>query len=291
MGFGDRYDANRVYSAYDFNALYPYLMKRRNDSIVLFSEIMNAEPLLEYLQKKKEEGKPVTFFQMLMLAMIRVMRERPSLNRYVIGRRIYQRKAIDVSFVAKRDMSDEAEETVVNIRVKDGEPFENIVGKITGGIQSAKEGAAKEDDKLISIFMRLPRCVLRTFLRMIEWYDFYFDTPKFLRDVDPLRCSAFIANLGSVGIEAPYHHLYEWGTCSLFVAVGRVKPTPYVTEDGAVAAQKMVEIKMSLDERIADGFYFARSLDLFKHYIQNPQLLESGDDAGVKTQSESTVRV
>jgi pyruvate/2-oxoglutarate dehydrogenase complex dihydrolipoamide acyltransferase (E2) component len=252
-------------------------MKRRNDSIVLFSEVMNAEPLLDYIQKKKEEGTSITFFQMLLLAMIKVMKERPALNRYVIGRRIYQRKAIDISFVAKRDMSDESEETVVNIRVKDGEPFENIVGKIIGGIRSAKEGAVKEDDKLISAFMRLPRCVLRALLRIIEWYDFYFDTPKLLRGVDPLRCSAFVANLGSVGIEAPYHHLYEWGTCSIFMAVGRIKPTPYVTEAGTVEAQNMVEIKISLDERIADGFYFARSLDIFKHYIQNPNLLTSNE--------------
>ncbi|MCL2081585.1 MAG: 2-oxo acid dehydrogenase subunit E2 [Oscillospiraceae bacterium] len=270
----DRYDARRVTTAHDFNALYPYLMKGRNDSVVLFSETINAEPLLEYIQEKKDGGVPVTFFQILLLALIRVLRERPELNRYIMGRRVYQRKAIDVSFVAKREMSDEGGETVVNVRVKEGEPLKDVAARITGGIRSAKGGDVKEDDKLISVFMRMPRFVLRALLKLIECYDFYIDTPKFLRGVDPLRCSAFVANLGSVGIEAPFHHLYEWGTCSLFMAVGKIKPTPYVTDDGAVAARRMVEIKLSLDERIADGFYCARSLDLFKRYLQDPSLLE-----------------
>jgi hypothetical protein len=288
-----RHDAERVKSAHDFNALFPYLMKRRCDSMVLFSDLINAEPILDYVQKKREEGESITFFQILLLAMIKTMRERPSLNRYVVGRRIYQRKAIDVSFVAKRDMSDEGEETVVNVRVNDGEPYNDIVEKITGGIRLAKKGAVKEDDKVVAMFMSLPRCVLRALIRMIEWYDFYFDTPKFLRGVDPLRCSAFVANLGSVGIEAPYHHLYEWGTCSMFVAVGKIKPMPYVTEQGTVAAQRMVELKMSLDERIADGFYCARSLDIFKNYMENPQLLEveAETESSEKAHPANTVRV
>jgi len=146
--------------------------------------------------------------------------------------------------------------------------------KINKNIKTAKSGEDKDDDKLISMFMRLPRSILRFALRLIEWYDFYFDTPKFLRGIDPLRCSVYVANLGSVGIEAPYHHLFEWGTCSVFIAIGKIKLMPYVNDDGSVTSRKMVEIKLSLDERIADGFYFARSVDLFEHYMKNPKLLE-----------------
>jgi hypothetical protein len=275
-----RRDAARVKGAYDFNALYPYIMKKRNESIVLFSDILDAEPILAYLQAKKDAGTPVTFFQVFLLALIRVLKERPAMNRYVIGRRIYQRKDVNVTFIAKRAMTDEASETTVNVRVKDDDTFNTLLGKISGSIRSAKEGADKDDDKLVSAVMRMPRFFLRAFVRTLEWVDFYFDTPKFLRGVDPMRCSAFVANLGSVGIEAPYHHLYEWGTCSMFVAIGRIKPTPYVTDDGTVAAKRMVEIKVSMDERIADGFYCARSLELLRHYLSDPALPEAESRSG-----------
>ncbi|MDR1735266.1 MAG: 2-oxo acid dehydrogenase subunit E2 [Oscillospiraceae bacterium] len=281
MAFSKRHDATRVKTAYDFNAIFPYLMKRRSDSIVFFTELVETEPLLAYVREKKASGNPMTSFQVILAAIIRTLHERPELNRYIIGRRIYQRKAVDVSFVAKRTMTDKGEETVVNIHSDSADSYQEILSKISGSVKEVKRGKVKEDDKLISALMHFPRFVLRAVVRTIELFDFYVDTPKFLRGVDPLRCSAFVANLGSVGIEAPFHHLYEWGTCSMFVALGKNKPTPYVAADGSIAAKKMIEIKVSLDERIADGFYCARSLALFKHYITHPHLLE-GETAEIE---------
>ena len=131
-------------------------------------------------------------------------------------------------------------------------------------IKIAKSDEVKDDDAFVNTIMKMPRFMMRIFFGILRWLDFYFNMPKALADIDPLRCSVYIANLGSIGIEAPFHHLYEWGTCSVFIAIGKIRYMPVALEDGTLVSRKMVEVKVTLDERIADGFYFARSLELME---------------------------
>lgn len=271
---GSRRDAVRVDAPHDLNALFPYIMKRRCDSVVYFSENIDIENVLSFVEEKKNAGERVSFFQVFLLALIKLLRERPHLNRYMKGRRLYQRENVVLNFIAKREFSDAASETNVTVRVKPEDRFEAILAKISGEIRAAKAGEEKDDDKAISMLMGLPRCILMFLIKFLELTDFYKGIPKALESVDPIRCSVFVANLGSVGVDAPYHHLYEWGTNSLFIAIGRIKSMPFVEEDGTITAKKMVNIKVSLDDRISDGFYCARSLDLFKQYLQDPWSLE-----------------
>lgn len=270
-----RHDARRVSIPNDLNALFPYIMTGRNDSIVYYPLKADVENLCNYVEEKKGTEEEITFFQCILLALVKVLREYPGLNRYYIGRRLYERYDVNLSFIAKREYSIEGSETNVNVSVKQDDNYDDIIKKISGNIKKAKTGEEKEDDKVISTFMRLPRGLLRFAVKMLSIYDFYIDTPKFLRGgVDPLRCSAYVANLGSVGIEAPFHHLFEWGTCSLFLTIGIAKPEPVLNEDGSVNVRRKVELKVSLDERIADGYYFARALDRFVEYLNDPQLLK-----------------
>ena len=272
---GDRYDAERIHLSQTFNGIFPYLMRGRNESIAYFPITFDMENMLAYLEARKGTDQAISLFEAMMLALVAVLRQRPGLNRYVIGRRVYQRRDVVLSFVAKREFSDDGEETNVLVTIHPEDDRATILSKLRGEIDHAKRGEPKKDDQVIASFLRLPRWALRVAVKALDTYDFYRDTPGFLRGVDPLRCSAYVANLGSVGINAPYHHLFEWGTCSLFVAIGRVGPQVCVGEDGQPAVRQMVRWRASLDERIADGFYAARSLDLIDEYMRNPELLES----------------
>ncbi|MDR0489438.1 MAG: hypothetical protein LBG99_08630 [Propionibacteriaceae bacterium] len=271
---GDRYDATRVEMPHDLNALFPYLMKGRNDSIAYFPFTIEVENLLEYIEKNKGTDKEISVFQAFLLSLLKVLRERPALNRYIIGRRMYQRKNVVFSFIARRKFEEDSSETNVLVTIKPEDDRTTALQKLTGEIRTAKKGEAKDDEKLMALFLKLPRFLLRFAVRLLEWYDFYFDTPGFLRGIDPLRCSVYLANLGSVGLGAPYHHLFEWGTCSLFVTIGKIKPTVVVGEDGQPTVRRTVDLRIALDERIADGFYDARALELLEKYIGDPSLLE-----------------
>ena len=265
----------RVPAPHDLGALFPYIMKRRCDSAVYYNVDIDVEKLLGYLDRHK----PCTFFQAVVLAMVKTMRARPAMNRFLMGRRLYERDDIDVNFIARRAFSDDGGETNVKLRVKPDDSDETIFAKLTRDIQTARAGEEKADDAFIAFLLKFPRFALRAFIRFLEWTDFYGFFPRDLEKIDPLHCSLFLANLGSVGIEAPFHHLFEWGTCSIFVAVGKIGKKITLSETGEMVVKTMVEFKITLDERIADGYYFARSFDIFKDYLENPaSLFQSGDE-------------
>jgi len=272
---GDRYDATRVEMPRNLNGIFPYLMKGRNESIAYYPVAIDVENLLAYIESHKGTENELTIFQAAMLALVKVMRTRPTLNRYIIGRHVYQRRNVVLSFIARKKMTDDGEETNVLVSIKPDDDRATIIAKLKQETSVAKrEDVQKDDDKVIALFMRLPRSLLRAAINLLSWYDFYFDTPGFLRGLDPLRCSAYVANLGSVGLGAPYHHLYEWGTCSVFMAIGQIKPAVVVGDDGQPVVRKVMQLRFTLDERIADGYYDARALELMETYLQDPSQLE-----------------
>ena len=264
-----RKGVRRVSAPHDLGALFPYILKRRCDSLVYFPVDIDVEPLLDYLAR----GGSCTFFQAVLLAAVRTMWERPGLNRYVRGRRLFEREDVDVTFVARRAPTEEGGESTVKLSIPPGDGFDDILAKMTRDIRAVRDGEEKDDDALIAALLRLPRFALRAMVRFLGWLDFHGILFRDFEKIDPLHCSLFLANLGSVGIEAPFHHLYEWGNCSLFVAVGKIGKKLTVDDAGEVRVKTMVELKITLDERIADGYYFARSFDLMKSYLENPAVL------------------
>ncbi|MCL2489400.1 MAG: 2-oxo acid dehydrogenase subunit E2 [Propionibacteriaceae bacterium] len=272
---GDRYDASFIPGPHDITGIMPFLMRGRNESVAYIPIDINAEPLLAYVAKSKGTDKEVTMFQAVMLAFTKTLRDRPSLNRYIIGRRMYQRRNVVFSFIARRQMTDEASETNVLVSIKPTDDRATIIAKLKGEIKVAKSDEQKQDDKVIAAFMHLPRWMLRIAVGVLSLWDFFVDTPGFLRGVDPLRCSIYVANLGSVGLNAaPFHHLYEWGTCSMFVVIGKLGPQVVVGEDGQPAVRQILPLRVTFDERIADGFYDARALEVVETYLADPSLLD-----------------
>jgi hypothetical protein len=260
----------RIPSKRDLSGLFPYIFKRRCDSLVFQNFDIDVENLLAYLKDT-----PYTFFQALILATAKLFRERPRMNRFIIGGKLYEREFTDISFVAKREFSQEAPETTIKLRVAPGDLSKNILEKTKREIGGAKENVETGDDKVILFLLGLPRFLLQFIINILFLLDKLMIFPKELEKIDPMHCGAFLANLGSVGIEAPYHHLFEWGTCSLFIAVGKIGKKVVANDDGSIGVKTMVEIKITLDERIADGYYYARSFDYFKSLIENPAELFS----------------
>ena len=273
---GDRYDATRVPMPPNLNSIMPYLMKGRNESVVYIPMNIDAENLLAYVAERKGTPEAVSLFEVIMLALTAVLRERPRMNRYIIGRRLYQRRDVVLSFISKRDMSDDGEETNVMVTIRPDDDRATILAKLRGEIKVAKKGQeTKDDDKLVELFLKLPRSLLRLAVWVLEMIDFYHDAPGILRGIDPLRASAYVANLGSVGIDAPYHHLFEWGTCSIFMAIGKVAPQVCVGEDGRPDVRRHLPLRFSFDERTSDGYYDARSMELFMGFLADPAKLET----------------
>ncbi|MBQ6367174.1 MAG: 2-oxo acid dehydrogenase subunit E2 [Erysipelotrichaceae bacterium] len=263
-----------------------YLMPKRTDCEVYLNDKIDATELIKYIDKKNAEHPDykTTVFHCAITAMARMVKERPLLNRYFQGYVLYERDEISLSFVVKRRFADNAEESLMVLVPKDEDTLDTISKKIVGDVHETRksEHSTGGIDELLDKFAALPRIVLIVAIRIIRWLDFWGINPKVLTEGDPNYTTILTSNLGSIKCPAVYHHLNNYGTNSIMITIGTLHKEEMIMEDGHKEVRDVIDIGATLDERIADGFYFAKSLRLMKHIFANPEVLEKpiGENSG-----------
>lgn len=283
---GDRRDGRRVRSVPGLQAVMAHLMPNRTDCEVYLNDKIDATELIKYLEKKNAEHPEykTTLFHCAITALARMVNERPLMNRFIQGRRMYERYEISLSFVCKRRFEDHAEEALMFLVPKNTDTLDDISKKIVGDVTKTRENEHSTGgvDKLLDNFAKIPRPFLMLAIRIIRWLDFWGKNPKFLTEGDPNYSTVLCSNLGSIKCPAVYHHLNNYGTNSIMITIGTLHKEEVLMPNGHKEIRDIVDIGATLDERIADGFYFARSLKLIKHIFSNPELLDKpiGEPSG-----------
>ena len=276
--WGDRLDGRWVRDVPGLQSVMANLMPNRTESEVYLHETLDVTELLRYIEKRNE-GEPeykTTLFHCFILGLARMVKERPMMNRFIQGRRTYQRDEISLSFVCKRRFTDHSEEALMVLKPEDTDTLDDISRKIVGDVREVRksEHATGGVDSIVDGLGKLPRPLLMFAIWMIRVLDFWGKLPRAIWDGDPNYTTILCSNLGSIKCPAVYHHLNNYGTNSIMVTIGAIHKAPMVMEDGSIEARDVVDIGATLDERIADGFYFARSLKLMRHICANPTLLD-----------------
>lgn len=268
--FGRRRDGTLAKVA-PYRRIMPFLMRSKTDAMVMFEQHLDVSRTLPWLDAwHRATGQHATVFHLVLHALAEVLHARPHLNRFVAGRRIYDRRAVYLTFAAKKAMREDAPLATVKRRFEPGERFAAMVAALTTDVTTARSDAPSKVDKELSIFLRLPGTLLAAAVAALHWLDRHGLAPGALVDDDPMFTSVFLANLGSLKIDAAYHHLYEHGNCPLFVTVGKVAPAAFAADDGTVAARPGLTLRYTYDERIEDGFYCASALTLVRAWIEDP---------------------
>lgn len=251
----------------------PYLMKSRNASCVYLRHTVDIDIIQGYIKKERRAGRRITMMHLLIQALNHIYYLRPQLNRFIAGRRLYQRNDFEILFEVKTEMADDAYASTSKIKFDGSEDLDSTVERINKIIEDIRAGKEKTDDKLIAISSRLPRWFLRTFAQILSFMDFHGLMTYKLMEAIPLYASVFFSHVGSLGGPAPYHHLYEFGTCSLFITIGRTYDVPYKDIDGDLAWKRCFDICITADERICDGYYLVKSVKMFDDFFRYPELL------------------
>lgn len=283
--WGDRKDGRRVKDTPGLQTIMAHLMPNRTDNEVYLHDVIDATELIRYLEKKNENlDYKITIFHCAITGLARMVRERPLMNRFIQGHRIYERNEISLSFVCKRRFSDSGEESLMVLVPKDTDTVNEISRKIVGDVEETRksEHSTGGVDALLDSFAKIPRPLLMLIIRIIRWLDFWGLNPDFLTEGDPNYTTILCSNLGSIKCPAVYHHLNNYGTNSIMITIGTLHKEEILMPDGHKEIRDVVDVGATLDERIADGFYFARSLKLIKHIFENPELLEKqlGENSG-----------
>ena len=279
-----RPDGSKVRDVSALRRFMPYLLRTRNESYVLFEQELDLTRTLRYLDLANAAGagagadggedSSLKLFHVVLCAMARLFARRPQLNRFVTGGTLYQRRHIELSFAIKKQHTDAGGLTTTKLRFRGDETPREIADAVQAAVRFGRSDKQSQADRETALVVRLPGPFLRLLLWLQRGLDAWNLLPASLIDPDPLYCSIFLANLGSIGLDSAYHHLFEYGTCSFFAVVGKVRPRRALDGDGAVAARETLSIKYTFDERITDGWYCARSLELFRDWVEDPLQLD-----------------
>lgn len=273
-----RSDGSLVKSLRPFVQIIPYVMEKRSDAQNFTKQVLCAESIDKYIEEKKVQGFRITYMHLFIACYVRLIAERPDLNRFIMHNQIYQRNGIYISMAIKRSLRDEGEETTVKFKFTGNESIYEIAEIINTKIDEAMSyKIGTNTDKLAEKVMSMPGFIKRFLVKLLKIMDLYNMLPKGVIDASPFHTSLFFTYLKSIDTSYIYHHLYDFGTTGIFVALGKTVKLPMVEGD-KVVVKKCCEIGYTLDERICDGLYFARSFKLLEKYLQNPNLLERRRD-------------
>lgn len=282
----NRKDGIKIKNLDGMHSLIPFIMPKRVGSDVYINTNIDVTEMVNYVEnlKKDEKYKNLTFFHIFCTAIGKTVYNRPLLNRFIINKNFYDRKEITLAFVAKKQFTDTSEEVFKVITIEKKDNLFTLSKKISQDVKEVRSSKTNNTDDFINNIGKLPKFIRWFLIKLIKFADNHDLLPQSLTKNSIYHSSILLSNLGSINCGGIYHHLTDFGTNSIILTIGKIKDEPAVI-DGKVKVRKMCEFGINLDERIADGFYFAKALNLFKYILENPKLLE--EDANSKITIET----
>lgn len=273
-GLINRYDGRRLRSISPFVKIIPYIMPKRSDAHVFSKVVVETDTINSYIREKQLEGYRLTYLHLFIAIFVRVIAQRPQLNRFVMNNRIYARNRIWISMAVKRKLKDEGEETTVKFCFTGKENIFEIAEILDKNIRESKAADEGNDtDKLAGYIMSLPNFIVKLLMGIIKQMDKWGMLPGPLLEASPFHTTMFFTYLKSIKLDYVYHHIYDFGNTGIFISLGREKKDAVVVKD-RVVVKRLCEMGIAIDERICDGLYFSNSVKLMKRYFTNPYLLE-----------------
>ena len=273
---GDRKDGTLVRNLDSMHFIVPLLYPNRCDNEAFISETIDLTNVDRFLEKKNADNPEYKYnlFQIVITAMLKFLTLRPRMNQFIANKNLYMRNDLSASFVVKKQFSDHGEEALAFIHAKGTDTLESIHQSIFQQITFCRGENKDASTESMDTFNKMPRFISKTIVAFICWLDRHGWVPSSLIASDPYYSSIVLTNLGSIKLHSGYHHLTNWGTNSVFCVVGEKKIRPFYDDDGNVSMKDSIDLGLTVDERIADGYYYSKSVALLRKLLENPELLE-----------------
>lgn len=273
---GDRYDGTRLKSS-GFEKIWYNLKSKRSENEVHILKEIDVTELKKYYDRVKKDNDKITYFHLFSTAVAKVIYNNPKLNRFVINGNSYIRNEVTVSYVAKTAFTDDAGELFTVMRVSDDDTVDSISNKILSDVKKIRSNQGSNTDDFMDSLKILPKFLVKVVVLMVKFLDNHDLLPKSLTDGSIYHSTVLLSNLGSIKSDAIYHNLTNFGTNSIVVTIGEIKESVKVI-NGDIKKRYVCSFGITLDERIADGVYFAKCVAMLEYILNNPALLEGRVD-------------
>lgn len=292
--FGDRRDGKKVRDLDGMHNIMLELMPKRCDADVYSNVKIDVTNLKKYVEKYKKEHpeSKITFFHAFAMAFGKVIYNKPLLNRFIINSTYYDRNEVVLAFVAKIAFEENSEEIMINIPIEKDDNIFTVRDKISSRVEKVRNTKTSTDDKrsgtnnIVDVVGHFPKFLRRAVVGILKSFDKHDLLPKDIMEDNLYYSTAILSNLGNLGIGSIYHHLTDFGTSSILATMGKIHKETIVDEKGKTKVIDVCDFGVNLDERIADGFYFAKSLLLLEYILKNPELLEGRADDKIEIRED-----
>ncbi|MBR4426496.1 MAG: 2-oxo acid dehydrogenase subunit E2 [Spirochaetales bacterium] len=278
---GEKYDAYLVKDVEPIQEFMLNLLGSRTDNEAVCKFDIEMDALDAYVQKRNSENPEFryTFFHVFCAALSRTIAERPKMNYFIRNTKFYERKAISITAIAKKQKKDGAEEGMIIMKYdknSDVSPIEQMHESICKQVYHIRKDAESHDDttNIMRTIVNLPKPIRKLVFSLILRWDRTGNLPKEMAEASPYSHTCFVSNLGSIKMDADYHHLSNFGSNSFFAIIGKKQKKPVFHDDGTFEMKEFLPISFTIDERIGDGVYFANTIRIFKAYMMRPELLD-----------------
>ena len=274
--FGDRRDG-KLLKIGGFEKIWNCLKSKRSENEVHMLKEIDVTELKKYYDEKKKDDVRITYFHLFATAVSKILYNKPLLNRFVINGRKYVRNEVTLSFVAKTEFTDDAGELFTVLKIDKDDNVETISKKIFGDVKKIRNNEGSETDNFIDNFKYFPKFMIKFVVMVLKFLDNHDLLPKSLTNGSIYHSTVLLSNLGSIHCDGIYHNLTNFGTNSIVITIGEIKESVKVI-DGKIEKRYICQFGITLDERIADGVYFAKCINLLEYILNNPSLLEGRVD-------------
>lgn len=273
---GDRKDGVLLRDLDALHFITGVIYPNRCDNEAYISERIDLTNIYAYLERKNADSPAYKYnlFQVIVASLMKTVTLRPKLNRFIANSNFYQRNKITAAFIVKKLFDDNGGEALALLNVDGNTTIDTLHEDIYKKVSTARGGSGNSTEDTMDIMNKLPRWISKTAIKFLMFLDRHGWVPESFISDDPYYASVLFSNLGSIKMNCGYHHLTNWGTCSLFCIIGEVKNTAFPKEDGTFEMRPTVQLGITLDERLADGYYYSKSIRLLKYLMEHPETLE-----------------
>ncbi len=291
--FGHRSDGKKVKGMGIIDKAEPFFMPQRIDAVNYTTVKIKCDTIDEFIARERKNGISYSYMHIIMAAIVRILYIRKKLNRFIMRGSIYQRNTISISMDIKKKLEDDGEQVTLKMFFTGRESIEEVKKIVDDEIaKNLKEDEVHTTTKTAGKLIHLPDFMFRWFMAFVRFLDRHGMLPKGLIKASPFHTSCFLTNLKSIKLNYIFHHLYNFGTTTIFISMGKEQVEPYVENNKELKIAKILTFGVSLDERVADGLYMGKSLRLFSDMIKNPDNLKTSlpDDGTIPKKATRIVK-
>lgn len=275
--FGDRKEGRKLRTLDPIIRAMPYIMPRRSDSQNFFTEKLDITEAERFCREQTRNGLVnFSLLHVIIASYIRVVSQRPAINRFVSGQTIYARNSIEVLMTIKKKMAIDGEETSIKVKFEPTDTVFDVYEKFNKAVMENKgETEGNNTEKFAKFLNYIPRSLLRFVIWVIKTLDYYGILPQAIVNLSPFHGSMIVTSMGSLGIRPIYHHIYDFGNLPVFIAYGAKQHAVKMDDEGNVKKYRYIEMKVTTDERICDGYYYASAFKMMKKIFEHPEVLKN----------------